>query len=539
MRYRVVFQRFLDLSFRRPKLQETAQDILKCVALYLRSPKGFMERSMRPTPWRGVFWAGCLRTREQIDALSGRNDSNHSRIGWHRLYRFWFGAFVVNQERQDDPSSSIIMTGVSLLLQRPCFLFRYPLLVLPATFAHTLVCPHSWYSEIGLADICTLLQAVFYHGGITTLGVNTLTLDFGTLCTIGLWIFLQNYTSIRPSVWSPCAIGSLSVYVIDALVPRLLYMTSQPRRTHLPVLPSALHPFKSHYHFGHLSPWRLFMFWHPAARSPARKFVDAPPFLFLLDTYFVLCVFFWMWLPRNRWNRIWKLPLCPAVLQLIVSLISVMRGGSGHVHSHSFRTRFCCWTFLGKAHHGENDALDAHHSLFLQTTKLFGKPSQVCLDDGSSLLECTHRLHIFHRWFCWSCSADRFLYLETIESNLFLHDLCPCCYNNHCQQSSQLIKKHSMIRWPALHVESYGSRLGTQLTGSPFVNPRCSSNSQTIVASWITLYAGSSPKRGETQRCCSMRSGNSCLSFQSWGQLLGEGALQDFSSGRCWEKCTT
>ena len=33
--------------------QETAQDILKCVALYLRSPKGFMERASRPHSMKG------------------------------------------------------------------------------------------------------------------------------------------------------------------------------------------------------------------------------------------------------------------------------------------------------------------------------------------------------------------------------------------------------------------------------------------------------------------------------------------------------
>ena len=33
--------------------QETAHDILKCVALYLRSPKGFMQRTSRPKSMQG------------------------------------------------------------------------------------------------------------------------------------------------------------------------------------------------------------------------------------------------------------------------------------------------------------------------------------------------------------------------------------------------------------------------------------------------------------------------------------------------------
>ena len=35
------------------KPHETAHDILKCVALYLQSPKGFMQRSIRPRSLQG------------------------------------------------------------------------------------------------------------------------------------------------------------------------------------------------------------------------------------------------------------------------------------------------------------------------------------------------------------------------------------------------------------------------------------------------------------------------------------------------------
>ena len=66
-----------------------------------------------------------------------------------------------------------------------------------------------------------LLQAVFFaHGGITTLGINTLTLGFfGPLCTIGLWNTLEkSRLNSTIGLGIACAVGSLSVYFIDALV---------------------------------------------------------------------------------------------------------------------------------------------------------------------------------------------------------------------------------------------------------------------------------------------------------------------------------
>ena len=66
-----------------------------------------------------------------------------------------------------------------------------------------------------------LLQAVFFaHGGLTTLGVNTLTLGLlGPLTTVGLWALLRQLGvdgAFRLAL--ACGVGGLSVYVADAAV---------------------------------------------------------------------------------------------------------------------------------------------------------------------------------------------------------------------------------------------------------------------------------------------------------------------------------
>ena len=66
-----------------------------------------------------------------------------------------------------------------------------------------------------------LLQAVFFaHGGLTTLGVNILTLGvLGPLTTVGLWALLRQLGvdgAFRLAL--ACGVGSLSVYVADAAV---------------------------------------------------------------------------------------------------------------------------------------------------------------------------------------------------------------------------------------------------------------------------------------------------------------------------------
>ncbi|MEO0606527.1 MAG: energy-coupling factor ABC transporter permease, partial [Myxococcota bacterium] len=66
-----------------------------------------------------------------------------------------------------------------------------------------------------------LLQAVFFaHGGLTTLGVNTLTLGLlGPLATAGLWAaFRRLGAGGAIGLGLACGLGGLSVYVADAVV---------------------------------------------------------------------------------------------------------------------------------------------------------------------------------------------------------------------------------------------------------------------------------------------------------------------------------
>ena len=66
-----------------------------------------------------------------------------------------------------------------------------------------------------------MLQALFFaHGGVTTLGINTLSLAFfGPLATICLWSTISKFG--LKSFWglgAVCAVGGLSVYIFDALI---------------------------------------------------------------------------------------------------------------------------------------------------------------------------------------------------------------------------------------------------------------------------------------------------------------------------------
>jgi len=66
-----------------------------------------------------------------------------------------------------------------------------------------------------------LLHAMFFaHGGITTLGVNTLTLGLiGPLVTVAVWNVLQRAGAKGAVGFAlACCIGGLSVYVTDAVV---------------------------------------------------------------------------------------------------------------------------------------------------------------------------------------------------------------------------------------------------------------------------------------------------------------------------------
>jgi cobalt/nickel transport system permease protein len=66
-----------------------------------------------------------------------------------------------------------------------------------------------------------LLQAVFFaHGGLTTLGVNTLTLGLlGPVITLGLWTLFRRLGAggvLGLSI--ACGVGGLGVYIVDAAV---------------------------------------------------------------------------------------------------------------------------------------------------------------------------------------------------------------------------------------------------------------------------------------------------------------------------------
>ena len=126
--------------------------------------------------------------------------------------------------READTSSSVLMAGVTSLL------FAATLLPLPVPVAgatsHICLTP-VLALLVGVRRIIwptffvLLLQAVFFaHGGLTTLGVNTLTLGLlGPLVTLGLWSLLYRLGRGNAlSLGLACGLGGLSVYVVDALV---------------------------------------------------------------------------------------------------------------------------------------------------------------------------------------------------------------------------------------------------------------------------------------------------------------------------------
>lgn len=126
--------------------------------------------------------------------------------------------------RQNNASSSVVMASVTSLL------FAATLLPLPVPIvgATSHICLTPLFAlVVGVRRIVwptffvLLLQAVFFaHGGLTTLGVNTLTLGlFGPVFTVGLWNLLQKIGANNAlGLGIACGVGGLSVYVIDALV---------------------------------------------------------------------------------------------------------------------------------------------------------------------------------------------------------------------------------------------------------------------------------------------------------------------------------
>ena len=125
---------------------------------------------------------------------------------------------------RDAPSSSVIMAGATSLLFAGTLL-PLPVPVVGAT-SHICLTP-MLALIIGVRRIVwptffvLLLQAVFFaHGGLTTLGINTLTLGLlGPLTTVGLWaLFRRLGIDGAWGVAVACGIGGLSVYVADAVV---------------------------------------------------------------------------------------------------------------------------------------------------------------------------------------------------------------------------------------------------------------------------------------------------------------------------------
>ncbi len=126
--------------------------------------------------------------------------------------------------RRDAPSSSVIMAGVTSLLFAGTLL-PLPVPVVGAT-SHICLTP-VLALIVGVRRIVwptffvLLLQAIFFaHGGLTTLGVNTLTLGLlGPLATSGLWVLCRQLRiNAAFGLAIACGVGGLSVYVADAAV---------------------------------------------------------------------------------------------------------------------------------------------------------------------------------------------------------------------------------------------------------------------------------------------------------------------------------
>ena len=127
-------------------------------------------------------------------------------------------------ERLANPQSSVLMAAVTSIL------FAATLLPLPVPVvgATSHICLTPLFALIvGVRRLIwatcfiLLLQALFFaHGGLTTLGVNTLTLGcLGPLFTVLLWslfrkVGLNNFGALGLA----CGLGGLGVYAIDALV---------------------------------------------------------------------------------------------------------------------------------------------------------------------------------------------------------------------------------------------------------------------------------------------------------------------------------
>lgn len=126
--------------------------------------------------------------------------------------------------RQDKRSSSALMAGATSLLFAATLL-PLPVPVVGAT-SHICLTP-VLALIVGLRQIIwptffvLLLQAIFFaHGGITTLGVNTITLGLlGPLAAVALWTaFRKLGVNSVFGLALACGLGGLTVYMADAIV---------------------------------------------------------------------------------------------------------------------------------------------------------------------------------------------------------------------------------------------------------------------------------------------------------------------------------
>ena len=126
--------------------------------------------------------------------------------------------------RRNTPSSSVVMAGVTSLLFAGTLL-PLPVPVVGAT-SHICLTP-VLALVVGVRRIVwptffvLLMQAVFFPpGGLTTLGVNLLTLGLlGPLAAAGLWALLRRLgVDGAFGLALACGAGGLSVYVADAVV---------------------------------------------------------------------------------------------------------------------------------------------------------------------------------------------------------------------------------------------------------------------------------------------------------------------------------
>ncbi len=145
--------------------------------------------------------------------------------------------------RRDAASSSVVMAGATSLLFAATLL-PLPVPVVGAT-SHICLTP-VLALIVGVRRIVwptffvLLLQAVFFaHGGLTTLGVNTLTLGLlGPLAAAGLWTLATRVGAANAlGVALACGLGGLMVYVADAaVIAAALSDVADPATTFLGVL---------------------------------------------------------------------------------------------------------------------------------------------------------------------------------------------------------------------------------------------------------------------------------------------------------------